>query len=92
MTTHQIRLARLDDAPGLAEVHVRSWQRAYAGIVPQPHLDGLSIESRTEKWRENLSGAVFHTYVAASCPEVIGFASLGESRDWSASASPCDGV
>ncbi len=81
MTHPQVRLAAVDDAPGLAEVHVRSWQRAYEGIVPQPHLDSLSVEARSDKWRENLNGNAFRTYVAILNHRVAGFCSTGESRD-----------
>lgn len=34
----------------MGDVHVRSWQVAYRGIVPDAILDGLSIESRVEFW------------------------------------------
>lgn len=34
----------------MGDLHVRSWQQAYPGIVPQAILDGLSIEARIEFW------------------------------------------
>jgi ribosomal protein S18 acetylase RimI-like enzyme len=49
-----IRLARPEDAPGLAEVHVRSWQETYAGLVPDSYL--RSLEEKMERlsgvWRQ----------------------------------------
>ena len=43
-----IRDAELRDARGIAEVHVRSWQAAYAGIVPDEDLAQLSVDEREQ--------------------------------------------
>jgi hypothetical protein len=43
-----IRDAELRDARGIAEVHVRSWQTAYAGIVPDEDLAQLSVDEREQ--------------------------------------------
>jgi hypothetical protein len=40
------RDAELRDAGGIAKVHVRSWQAAYAGIVPDEDLAQLSVDQR----------------------------------------------
>lgn len=77
----EVRLAAADDVQGLVQVHVRSWRAAYVDIVPQAHLDALSVESRVEKWQENLQGTAFRTYVAVTGPTVLGFASIGSTRD-----------
>ncbi|MEJ6553652.1 hypothetical protein PQI51_01275 [Microbacterium esteraromaticum] len=45
-----IRPASVDDAHDLAVVHVRSWQQAYRGLMPQAVLDGLSIAEREAGW------------------------------------------
>jgi GNAT superfamily N-acetyltransferase len=34
----------------MGDLHVRAWQGAYRGIVPDAILDGLSIEARVEFW------------------------------------------
>src|SRR5262245_37484699 len=41
------------DAPALGRLHVRSWQWAYRGILPDDYLDGLAeqVERREEMWR-----------------------------------------
>jgi GNAT superfamily N-acetyltransferase len=49
------RLAVPADAPGIALVHVRSWQASYPGIVPQPILDRMSVERRAAFWRETIT-------------------------------------
>ena len=42
----EVRPARPDDAPGVASVHVRSWQVGYRGLLAQDYLDGLRPEDR----------------------------------------------
>ncbi len=41
-----IRDAELRDARGIAEAHVRSWQAAYAAIVPDEDLAQLSVDAK----------------------------------------------
>jgi ribosomal protein S18 acetylase RimI-like enzyme len=90
-----IRGAEYRDAESIAKIHVRSWQKAYKGIVPDSYLDSLSIESRKQKWQKILSESPERTFVienrpeiksrgkneAASCAEVAGWASVDRSRD-----------
>jgi hypothetical protein len=45
------RDAELRDAGGIAKVHVRSWQAAYAGIVPDEDLAQLSVDHMQENNR-----------------------------------------
>jgi hypothetical protein len=51
----EIRLARAADAPAIAEIHVLSWQAAYAGQLPDDYLDNLSISDRQHRWEQALS-------------------------------------
>ena len=48
----QVRKATVEDASGIAFVHVRSWQVAYRGHMPDEFLDGLDPEKRTSMWRD----------------------------------------
>lgn len=78
-----IRLATLADAPQIASVHVSSWRSSYRGIVPDAVLDGLSVEDRSERWRENLALDVdksWFTLVAEGAGGIVGFASAGPIR------------
>lgn len=83
--TVKVRPATVHDAAGIAVVHVASWQRAYEGLLPQDFLDGLSVQARTETWRQVLSRppspGVAATLVAELDGRIIGFASVGPSRD-----------
>ena len=79
-----IRPAQVSDAAGIADVHVRSWQEAYTGIVPDEYLAGLDPAQRTPVWAENLRrGPDDHvlTWVAESGGRIVGFATLGPGRD-----------
>ena len=55
MTAVSIRRAKDADVPAIADIHVRSWQAAYRGILPDELLDGLSTEERERSWRELLT-------------------------------------
>jgi ribosomal protein S18 acetylase RimI-like enzyme len=79
-----IRPAAEGDASGIARVHVRSWQEAYAGIVPEAYLASLDVDQRAGEWasylREGPSDQVL-TWVALSGIQVVGFVTVGPSRD-----------
>jgi GNAT superfamily N-acetyltransferase len=79
----QIRVAELSDSEGIARVHTRSWQSAYRRILPDEWLDALRWEDRKIRWDDILSsGTRGNVFVAANAQnEIIGFASIGPSRD-----------
>lgn len=77
----RIRLARTQDAPDLARIHVLSWQSAYKGLLPDSLLEGMSIAVRTRQWAEWLqAGEMEHFLVAESESSLIGFATGGALR------------
>lgn len=77
-----IREATLDDAEGIARVHVDSWRETYAGIVPTEHLRALSYDKRAEQWRKMLQEEKrpARVFVAEKGGVVKGFASVGRTR------------
>ena len=85
MPAASVRPAALADAEGIGLVHVRSWQSAYHGKMPQDHLDGLDPARRAEVWRrimeetEPSRGGVLVS--VAEGGGITGFASFGPSRD-----------
>jgi GNAT superfamily N-acetyltransferase len=75
-----VRHALIEDAERIGDVHVRSWQEAYAGILPPAFLAGLSVERRVAFWRDAIGhGAV--VWVVEVNHVVAGFASVGPARD-----------
>lgn len=82
-----IRNAKVADASGIATVHVKTWQCAYRGQIPDSYLNGLSIEKRTETWKVQLENPKegTHTFVAENNKTIIGWCTAGKSRDEDAS-------
>ena len=76
-----IRDAELRDARGIAEVHVRSWQAAYAGIVPDEDLAQLSVDEQEQFWAQILSKGVRATFVLVNRDLVVGWSGFGPARD-----------
>ena len=77
-----LRKAEIGDAPGIALVHVRSWQVAYRGQMPDEVLDSLDVEKRATMWRDILQNPDKIVIVAEDRQRtIIGFAALGASRD-----------
>jgi ribosomal protein S18 acetylase RimI-like enzyme len=74
-------IATLEDAPGIASAHIRSWREAYAHILDPDFLASLSIEARAEKWREILAKDESETWVVRTEGQVLGFVSHGACRD-----------
>jgi GrpB-like predicted nucleotidyltransferase (UPF0157 family)/ribosomal protein S18 acetylase RimI-like enzyme len=60
MDTITVRRAGAADVSGIAEIHVRSWQAAYRGVLPDALLDALSVPEREDHWQTILSGASEH--------------------------------
>lgn len=87
----QVRKAKVEDASRIASVHVRSWQVAYRGHMPDEFLDGLDVEKRTNMWRELTQDPDKLIFVAEDCERNIqGFSALGPSRDIDADPSTAE--
>ncbi len=78
-----VRPAMADDAEGIAKVHVRGWQEAYAGLLPQEVLDRQSVARRMREWTEHLKEPPGRrwTFVAIDPAQgVVGFAGAHRAR------------
>lgn len=83
-----IRAAVPDDAEAIAAAHIRSWQAAYRGIVPQSYLDSLDLSDRADLWHKILIGEITAPgidrpvdLVAEVDGHVVAFANAGFFRD-----------
>ena len=90
-----IRPAAVDDALAIATVHVRSWQGAYRGLIPDSYLDALAPEDRLAMWADFLAATSMPrqgtlVLVDEDGPQddraraqggIVGFASFGPTRD-----------
>lgn len=84
MTATEIRKATLEDAVGIATVHVVAWRETYRGMVPDEFLDNLSVQRRTAQWVNSLSDPenTYHrTFVAVVDGQIAGFSNYGYSVD-----------
>lgn len=76
-----LRVATVEDAHAIAEVHVASWHWAYEGLLPDTVLEALSVEERATGWRSILAADAGAVVAALRGAEVVGFASVGTTRD-----------
>jgi GNAT superfamily N-acetyltransferase len=78
-----VRRAALADAPAIGRVHVRAWQAAYRGHMPDAYLDALRPEDRAAHWegalrRDDLVGTIL---VVERDGAVVGFAAVGPAQE-----------
>lgn len=81
-----IRPAQLRDAAAIALIHVRTWQAAYRGQLPEGFLKSLDteIELRTARWERSIANAAYRgqtQLVAEDGDRVVGFVTFGLSED-----------
>lgn len=84
----KVRRAKPGDVAEIAAIHVRSWQAAYRGILPDDLLAGLSVKEREQSWRRLLSGNEHHwlNLIAEGGRGPLGFCAV-TTPSWDASAS-----
>jgi len=74
-----IRKATIEDALGIAKVHVDSWRTTYKAIVPDVYLDGLSYDEKKQMWKQGTTSN--NVYVAVEEKgQIIGFSVGGKER------------
>jgi GNAT superfamily N-acetyltransferase len=78
---HLIRKASERDAARIAEIHVRSWQAAYRGLIPDAYLDSLDPVHRALAWKGIIGAPEELVLVALRGSRIVGFCSLLPSRD-----------
>ena len=78
----EIKMATLEDSRGISDIHVKSWQYAYKGIMPDSFLEALDINQRIEAWNSVLSDKRWPAYVAVdNTGSIQGFVHLCRCRD-----------
>jgi GNAT superfamily N-acetyltransferase len=80
MSRFVLRPAGINDAEGIARVHVLSWQETYRGMVPDHFLNSLSIPRQTDQWARSLSDPTdpYHrAIVVKEMGRIVGFANYG---------------
>ncbi|MGW3803053.1 GNAT family N-acetyltransferase [Streptomyces clavifer] len=71
------------DCDAVAEIRVRGWQAAYAGLVPQAYLDAMDVAREAELRRRTFAagGPQVHAVSLAADSAVTGWACYGPCRD-----------
>jgi ribosomal protein S18 acetylase RimI-like enzyme len=77
----EIRRAVVDDARGIAQVHVKSWQAAYRDLLPQSYLDALSVEQREAFWEKAIPGGAVEVLLAEVDGIIAGWVACAAARD-----------
>jgi GNAT superfamily N-acetyltransferase len=77
----RLRAAQPEDALAVAVVHVRSWQAAYRGLLPDEYLDALRPEDRARRYTFGEPGAPETIVATEGGGAIRGFAAVGASRD-----------
>lgn len=82
MTRLTVRRATPGDAADVAGVHVRSWQVAYRGLLPNQRLDDMRPEDRMARYNFGATDpGLPSTLVAIEDGVIRGFATTGPCRD-----------
>jgi ribosomal protein S18 acetylase RimI-like enzyme len=77
----QTRLATLQDARTIAEIHIEAWQAAYTGIVPDDHLKAQTVAKRQALWADAIKYGEPQVWVALDANAIVGFVGFDRSRD-----------
>jgi ribosomal protein S18 acetylase RimI-like enzyme len=78
-----VRHAAVGDAAALGRLHVRAWQAAYRGQMPDDYLDGLRADDRQAGWERALrrDRARHPVLVAERDGHVVGFVVVRAAED-----------
>jgi GNAT superfamily N-acetyltransferase len=84
-----VRLAKPDDAGGIARVYIDAWHDTYAAILPMQLLCAMTPRGQTARWCQAVRARGEAVFVAEDEQRrIVGMASCGRSRD---GALPFDG-
>ncbi|MET9856089.1 N-acetyltransferase [Streptomyces sp. NPDC006450] len=81
---HFVREMTETDIDAVAAVRVSGWRHAYAGLMPQSYLDGLSVAGYAEQRRAAFAdpaGAVTNLVAEGPDGAVLGWAAFGPAKD-----------
>ena len=71
------------DVPALARLHLRSWQIAFRGVVPDSYLDRLSIEQYVAMWSRIAADPDSRrvTWIGEWRSRIAGYCAVGPTRE-----------
>lgn len=75
-----IRLAVPTDAPDMAEIHMRSWEAAYSGIIPDHYIREKNT-ARPALWAKVITDSNDRHYIIKHKNISVGILAVAPSRD-----------
>ena len=81
MSSTLFRRGTPEDASGVAEVWVRSWQEAYQDLLTPQEIEERTVEMRRAHWTEAFSEDRTSCWVAESDGRIVGFLVARPSPD-----------
>ncbi len=81
MSPRRIRPARGGDAAAIAALYIDSWRTAYAGLLPERVLVGMSQATQERHWTRQIGGADTVLVAVNGQDRPVGVASGGGCRD-----------
>ena len=84
MAASGVRLARMTDVDGIAEVNARAWRGRLGDVLPAAVLDGLQAGDLAMAWASGILNPPtpgHRVLVAVEDDTVVGYAALGPSQD-----------
>lgn len=73
-----LRRAQARDAESIAHVHMRTWRRAYSGLLPPNTLGRLDLARLRTRWSRRVQAP--GVWVACEGDQVVGFVESGPGR------------
>lgn len=78
----EIREGNINDARGIARVHIDTWRSTYRGLIPDERLDSMDLDKDEEMQKRFISQESVSTYVCVNDEdEIIGYVCCGDRRD-----------
>lgn len=81
MSSYEVRPAVMRDAQSIVDIHAAATQAAYAGIVPDEHLNAQPVAKRLTHWREAIEFGDPQVQIAFHEGVPVGFVAYDRSRD-----------
>jgi len=79
----EVRDVLLTDVESLAKIRIRSWQKTYAGQMPDEYLNNLSLEKTITRWQELVANPERDTKILGAFIDgrLAGYLSMGPNRN-----------
>lgn len=74
-----VRKSRLSDLEQIALIHVKSWETAFKGLMPERYINNYTLEDRNAEWLSVLGSGSESVIVAEDNNKLGGFLSYSEN-------------